>query len=167
LELVADQAFSSAAWEFPEGLVAHLQIQRRGFDHKDTEDPKLHDRLQKIQGSLLDHLLHGRMLTRLVDSALYGNEVSPGDVMSVLTARIFWGDANASPSALRQNLQVNYLRRLLQWVNSNEPQSVIQSAAFHEVMKIRDALQQQGQLAGAPAHKDWILYTIGRALDQK
>ncbi|HBJ87115.1 MAG TPA: hypothetical protein DDZ88_25300, partial [Verrucomicrobiales bacterium] len=75
-------AFAPDAFSAPPELYAHLQQQRRGFDHgSETEDPKLHDRLFRIQTGLLSHLLHSQTLQRLQDSALYGNEVSVDEVL--------------------------------------------------------------------------------------
>ena len=60
MKALAKYAFAADAWSAPEVLITHLQQQRRGFDFRsEGEDPKLHERVRKIQSGLLDHLLHG------------------------------------------------------------------------------------------------------------
>jgi hypothetical protein len=157
-------AFAPDAMAAPPELYAHLQQQRRGFDHGDeTEDPKLHDMVFRTQTSLLAHLLHSQTLQRLQDSALYGNEVSVDEVLSSLTTAICTGDDPAKPvSTMRQNLQLDYLTRLLAIAHTGSHFHATQSSALLQIERIK-ALT----FANSPAHQLAIKYRIRRALDEK
>ncbi|MDZ4286666.1 MAG: zinc-dependent metalloprotease, partial [Prosthecobacter sp.] len=169
LEALAKYAFAPDAWQLPADLASHLQQQRRGFDFdREDEDPRLHERVLKLHRALLDHLTHTDLQRRIVDSALYGNEVPLGEVMGTLTKAIFEGDAAATgPNTLRQNLQSEYLDRLLKIVNSSVYQPAAQGVAFGQIEQIR------GLIAGPAftnpqghAHAAFLAYKIRRGLDE-
>jgi hypothetical protein len=166
LALLAEHGFGPAAWQVPADLVAHLQTQRRGFDHDQPEDPRLHERVAKVQRGLLDHLLHSTVLTRLSDSAVYGNEFGVAELLSTLSAAIFKGDPENRPNTLRQSLQVIYLERLLAMVNSGQMVSATQAAALAEVLVLKQQLDQGLVLTGVPQHQALLQYKIRRALDE-
>jgi hypothetical protein len=164
LAALAKHAFAPDALSAPPELYAHLQQQRRGFDHGDeSEDPKLHDIAFRLQSSLLAHLLHPTTLQRLQDSSLYGNEVSVDEVLTALTTAICTGDDPAKPvSTMRQNLQLDYLTRLLSLAHSGSFSHATQSSALLQIESIK-ALP----FANTPAHQLAIKYRIRRALDEK
>jgi len=166
LAALGTYAFASAAWNVPADLVAHLQQQRRGFDFfTEDEAPKLHDRIALLQKSLLDHLTHVETQRRILDSALYGNEMPLAQVMASLTTSIFNGDPDIGPSSLRQALQSEYLDRLLKIVNSSSYLPAAQAVAFGEIESIRAKLLVAPFLA-TPAHASFLRYKIKRGLDE-
>lgn len=164
LAALAKYAFAPDALVAPPALYAHLQLQRRGFDHRDEgEDPKLHDRVFTIQRSLLDHLMHTRTQQRILDSTLYGNEVSLDEVMDTLTTAICTGDAADKPVTIaRQNLQLEYVNRLLSMISSSTPMPAAQSVALAQIERIKGLT-----FAKSPAHQLAIKYRIRRGLDEK
>jgi len=96
--------------------VAHLQLQRRGFDLRDiddNEDPKIHERVLSIQKEALDHLLHDHTLTRILDSSLYGNEYLLEEMMEDLHRGIMSGDPDKTANTFREALQLEYVQRLI------------------------------------------------------
>lgn len=166
LAALTKYAFAADAWNVPADLVAHLQQQRRGFDFM-TEDeaPKLHDRIATLQSSLLDQLTHVETQRRILDSALYGNEVPLTQVMSSLTSAIFTGDPATGPSSLRQGLQSQYVDRLLRVVNSGSYLPAAQAAAYGEIQTVKAQLATPAFQA-APAHAAFLAYKIKRGLDE-
>jgi hypothetical protein len=164
LQALAKHAFTPDTLAAPPELYAHLQQQRRGFDHGDeTEDPKLHDIVFRMQTSLLSHILHSLTLQRIQDSALYGNEVSVDEVLSTLTTAICTGDDPAKPvSTMRQNLQLDYLTRLLNIAHNSGYYHATQSSALLQIERIKNMT-----FANTPAHQLAIKYRIRRALDEK
>jgi hypothetical protein len=162
LDALAKYAFAPDAWDLPPDLAAHLQQQRRGFEFsKEDEAPKLHDRVALLHRSLLDQLTHVDTQRRIVDSALYGNEVPLGVVMETLTTAVFEGDPAAGPNTIRQNLQSEYVDRLLKIVNSGSYPPTAQSAAFSQVSRVK------AKLEAAPwPNKAYLLYKIRRGLDE-
>lgn len=164
LAALSKYAFAPDALAAPPELYAHLQVQRRGFDHSNTgEDPRLHERVFQIQRGLLDQLLHLNTLQRIEDSTLYGNQVPLDEVMDTLTTAICTGDDPAKPiSIARQNLQLDYLTRLLIIVHSGGHYHAVQSVALLQLERIK-ALP----FANTPAHALAIKYRIRRGLDEK
>lgn len=164
LAALAKYAFAPDALTAPPELYAHLQLQRRGFDHHDEgEDPKLHERVFNIQRGLLDQLLHPHTLERIEDSALYGNQLSLDEVMNTLTTSICTGDDPAKPvSIMRQNLQLDYLTRLLNIAHSGSYYHAVQSVALLQLERIKGLT-----FANSPAHQLAIKYRIRRGLDEK
>lgn len=164
LAALAKHAFSPEALSAPTALYAHLQVQRRGFDHRDEgEDPKLLDRVFTIQRVLLDQLLHSRTQERILNTTLYGNEVTLDEVMDSLTTAICTGDDPAKPvSVARQNLQLEYLTRLIYLSHSGSQMPAAQSVALAQIERIKGLA-----FANSPAHQLAIKYRIRRGLDEK
>ena len=164
LAALAKYAFAPDALAAPPELYAHLQLQRRGFDHRDDgEDPKLHERVFHIQRTLLDQLLHPHTLERIEDSTLYGNQLSLDEVLNTLTTAICTGDDPAKPvSIMRQNLQLDYLTRLLNIAHNGGFYHAVQSVALLQLERIKGLT-----FANSPAHQLAIKYRIRRGLDEK
>jgi hypothetical protein len=169
LEAINRHAFAPGALLPSADLIAHLQQQRRGFEFfKEDEAPKIHDRIGQVQKALLDHLLHLETQRRILDSRLYGNQVPLDQVMSKITAGIFSGDKESGPDTLRQNLQSDYLERLLRIVNNPAWPPAAQAAAYAEVESIQSLLDNLPAFkTGAAAHARFLRYKIRRSLDQR
>lgn len=169
MQALAKYGFGPEAWVAPEPLLAHLQQQRRGFDFRDNgEDPKLHERALKIQRSLLDQLMHPNTQHRILDSTLYGNGYVLGTMMGDLTAAIMKGEAaDAAISTQRQNLQLDYVDRLLNIVNGRAYQPAVQSVALVQLRAIQSQYQRNPVAEANQAHAQFVLYKIERGLDDK
>lgn len=170
MQALAKYAFGPEAWKTPEALLNHLQQQRRGFDFKDSgEDPKVHERILKLQRSLLDHLLHVNTQNRILDSALYGNGYPLPAVMNDLTRSIMTGEAEgAALSTMRQNLQLDYVERLLGMVKNRGYQSAVQSVALFELKALEKKLREAPAATEAnQPHLTHLLYKIEQGLDDK
>jgi len=167
LAALAKYAFAADAWDVPADLVAHLQQQRRGFEFsKEDEAPKLHDRIATLQRSLLDQLLHVETQRRILDSALYGNEVPLAKVMAALTTAIMDGDPATGPGSIRQALQSEYVDRLLRIVNTSAWLPAAQAVAFGEIASVQKRLTA-APVRATPAHAAFLAYKIKRGLDQE
>ncbi|MEC7986895.1 MAG: zinc-dependent metalloprotease [Myxococcota bacterium] len=114
LDMLAEYLFSPDATNYAEELLPYLQPQRRGFNFfGETEDPKIHSNTLGPQAYVLRHLLHPRVLQRLSDSALYGNEMTSFILLDRLTDAIFEDDRYGDVSDMRKNLQMHYVKRLV------------------------------------------------------
>jgi hypothetical protein len=114
MDLLGRHLFAPDAFATSHDVYNYLQIQRRGFNFfGSNEDPKIHDRVLTMQNNVLNHLLHENTMLRLTDSRTYGNEYSVADMVSDLTGTIFNADARGSVNSYRQNLQVDYVKRLI------------------------------------------------------
>jgi hypothetical protein len=91
-----------------------LQVERRSFDSfGNNVDPKPHARALAIQRSLLDHMMHPSVLSRLTDARRYGGQYPVATYMAELTSAIFDADRAGPVNTYRQNLQLEYVNRLI------------------------------------------------------
>ena len=163
-EIFAPNALAGSA-----DLYSHLRQQRRNFNFYGlTEDPKLHELMLAIHKSVLDHLLHPVVLRRITDSRQYGNQYLLVDVVEDLTNAIFSDDMPRSVNTYRQNLQLEYVNRLIAMVSGDTKAQfdyLSQSAALQNLRMIEDAVTDNpGIDVETRAHRSNILYTIERGL---
>jgi hypothetical protein len=166
---LSKNVFSPAAFSTPSDVYAYLQMQRRGFDFFGApEDPKIHDRVLTIQKGVLNQLLNPRVMTRVTDSRMYGNEYPLSEVMSDLTSAIFDADAAGNVNTFRQNLQMEYVNRLAAIITppTKTPYDYpSQSAALASLRSIQSKLAgKSGANAETMAHTRNVLFTIEKAL---
>ena len=161
----APDAFDSSA-----SLYDHLQPQRRDFDLMGkTEDPKLHERVLTIQQGVLNFLLDTVTLARISDTKLYGNEYGLAEVMGDLTHAIFAADSSADVSTFRQNLQIDYVKRLIVIIGIDGTSAydyLSQSAALSNLRAIEQLTQgRKGGTAETRAHANYVQFLIEKALE--
>ncbi len=114
LGVLGQIAFAPDAFAAGESLLSRLQVQRRGFDAFGRNiDPRPHSRALNTQRSLLNHLMHPNVLSRLTDSRRYGGDYPVSTYMRELTGVMFDADRATAVNTYRQNLQVEYLTRLI------------------------------------------------------
>ena len=127
-------------------LYNYMQHQRRGFNHYGkNEDPKAHDMILHMQKSVLNQLLHRNVLKRISDTSLYGNDYSLSAVMSDLTAAIFVN--NKESSSTSRNIQVEYVKRLIDIAGVNKPSpydNLAKAAALGQLNNILDNSSSMG-----------------------
>ena len=165
--LFAPNAFDAAApvWKY-------LQQQRRGFGFfSQTEDPKIHDRSLAMQRNVLAHVLHPAVMKRLTDSELYGNQYSVVAMTADLTDAVFAADWSSSVNGFRQNLQLDYVDRLIDIAGLGEKAAPgydrpSQSAALAQIQRIRQMLRSNpGVDAETKAHRAHLALKLDKALD--
>ena len=164
------KVFAPDAFAGSDDLYSHLRQQRRSFDfYGATEDPKPHELVLAVQKSVLDHLLHPVVLRRISDSRQYGNQYPLGDVVEDLTNAVFGDDMRSSVNTFRQNLQLEYVNRLVARVSGDAKANfdyLSQSTALHNLRQIERSLRSNpGVDTETQAHRANILYTIERGLD--
>ncbi len=164
------QVFAPNAFAGSADLYSHLRQQRRHFDFYGlTEDPKLHELTLAVHKAVLDHLLHPVVLRRISDSRQYGNQYRLGSVVEDLTNAIFSDDMPRSVNTYRQNLQLEYVNRLIAMVSGETKVQfdyLSQSTALDNLRQIESTLKgNRGVDRETRAHRANILYTIGRGLD--
>ena len=165
-----ENVFAPDAFGGSQDLFSHLRQQRRDFDfYGKTEDPKLHDMMLAIHKSILDHLMHPVVLRRITDSGEYGNEYALGDMFDDLTAAVFADDLSRSVNAYRQNLQLEYVNRLVAMVSGDSKAQFdypSQSIALHNLRQIERTLSgNPGYDAETRAHRAYIRHVIEQGLD--
>ena len=168
MALLAKYAFGKDAFQAENYLYKYLQSQRRGNDRPfEGEDPKIHDRILNIQKGILDHVLHPNTLQRIVDSKLYGNSYTLPSVMSNLSNAIFKDDINNTVNSQRQNLQTEYLKRLLTILSpSSGYANIIKANTLVQVSDIKRYASVATGDAETQAHKKYLLFLIQQALEK-
>jgi hypothetical protein len=165
--------FAANAFVISDKLIANLRQQRRGFDFSGTtEDPKIHNSILYIQRRTLDHLFHSRVITRITDSRLYGNQYTLTLMTDDLTAAIFDDDAKTDVTPQRQMLQANYVRRVISMFKDSGGvyDDHAQAIALAVLKQIREQLDQKAALkinAETKAHSSHLLLLIRDAIDPK
>jgi len=165
---LAEHLFAPAALAAPAQLYSHLQEQRRLWNFWDeTEDPKLHEWALALQRGVLEHFLHARVMTRITDSRLYGNEYGLAEVMEDLTDAIFAADLRGNVNTFRQNLQTEYVKRLIGIVSADEDYDHASKAmALYQIRGIERSLRRKrGGNTETQAHTQNLLYLIERLLE--
>lgn len=170
MQVLSSKIFAPSSFDAASGLYNYLQMQRRGFDHFSApEDPKIHARALAIHRSVLNHLMHPLTLTRITDSRLYGNEYPLTEFMTDLTAAMFEADARGNVNTFRQNLQLEYVNRLIAMIApaTKAPFDYpSQSAALANLRSIQRMIGGKGGVnAETTAHTRHILFAIEKALN--
>jgi hypothetical protein len=171
MNYIGEYVFAPDAWDVPNEIYNYLQQQRRGFNfYSSSEDPKIHARVLAMQQSVLDHLLHPNTVERITNTELYGNEYSLSSFMNDLTAAIFDADMQGNVNTFRQNLQIDYVKRLTS-VLSEEGQEaydyIVQSQVLYQLNEIKDELEDKSSgNQSTQAHTQHLLKLIDTTLDQ-
>jgi hypothetical protein len=169
MDALTQHVFAPNAFAVPADLAPFLAMQRRGFNHGGMpEEPQIHARALNIQRNILNHLLHPRVLTRMVDSRLYGNEYPVVEMMGDLTDAVFAADARGNVNTFRQNLQLEYVGRLATIATGQNTafDNVAQSAAMQNLRRVERMLAgKSGVNAETQAHTAHVLFQVRKALD--
>lgn len=149
-------------------LYNYLLAQRRGFDHfANSDDPKIHSRIEAFQKEALNHLLHPNVAERVIDSQMYGNTYSYDEFMADLTKSIFDADAKTSVNTIRQGLQIMYVQELVKRLDDKSGfTNPAKSVVLFELKKIDKMMAT----AVSPdnftkAHRDHVRQLIKEALE--
>jgi hypothetical protein len=108
------------------------------------------------------------VMQRLTDSRMYGNGYAVVDMLGDLTSATFAEDAKTNVNTFRQNLQIEYVGRLIGIAGFKGKSSydyLSQSAAVAQLKRIEAILRQPALAINAEtkAHRDHLLLRIGKA----
>lgn len=159
--------FAPDAFDGSHEVYNYLQIQRRGFNFfSATEDPKIHDQVLAMQSNVLAHLLHPVTMKRITDSRTYGNSYTVADVVGDLTNSVFEADAAGNVNTFRQNLQIEYVTRLIAVLESDPHDRIAKSSALYNLQNIRDMMDSKRNVnTETRAHAAHIRLAIDKALE--
>ncbi len=170
MNALAKYAFAPDAWNASNNLYNHLMKQRRGFSHfSRNEDPHIHERVLGMQRECLSQLLHANVLMRITDSQLYGNTYKLDEVMTDLTNAIFQADLKSSVNTFRQNIQVEYVEKL---ISMHDPKlrydHISMSMSMSELKRI-DGLMASGSSPDGltKAHREYLRTMIRKVMEAK
>jgi hypothetical protein len=168
MDALTKYAFAPNAFDAWNSTSNYLLAQRRGFDHfSENDDPNIHDRILGMQAECLNHLLHPNVLMRIVDSKMYGNTYTLDKVMTDLTNAIFQADAKTAVNTIRQNLQVEYVERLIKMIGEKSTHNNVVKGMVYAELKRISQLEATGVSPDAltKAHRAHIIQLIETALE--
>lgn len=160
--------FAPDAFDAPNELYNYLAIQRRGFNFRTPEDPKIHNQVLTYQKNVLNHLLHYNTLQRITDSELYGNEYKLSSFMTDLNNAIFKADIYGNVNSFRQNLQLEYTNMLIGILTGKQGDNYTNAAksmALYNLKNIKTIAGASGDVASI-AHKQHLRTIIDNALEE-
>ncbi|MEQ6119756.1 zinc-dependent metalloprotease [Reichenbachiella sp. MALMAid0571] len=168
MNALSEYIFSPDAYAVPSELYNYMALQRRGFNFfSGPEDPKLHARVLSSQKDILSHILHVNTLQRISDSELYGNKYSLSEYMADLNNAIFKADAYKSVNSFRQNLQIEYVKRLIGIIDAKSAYTnMAKSMALYNLKSIKKTASSAYGDTASKAHRQHIAFLIDKALDQ-
>ena len=160
--------FSPSAFAVPSDLYNYLALQRRGFNFfSGPEDPKIHAKVIGYQKGILSQLLHKNTLQRISDSELYGNEYRLGEYMSDLNNAIFKADTYKSVNSFRQNLQIEYVKRLIGIIGEKSTHTnMAKSMALYNLKAAKRTASVGSGNTSTKAHRQHLTFLIDKVLDE-
>jgi hypothetical protein len=165
---LSNYVFAPNAFDAPNDLYNFLAMQRRGFNFRSPEDPKIHNQILTYQKNVLNHILHYNTLQRISDSELYGNEYPLSTFMSDLNNVIFKADISGNINSFRQNLQIEYTNMLVSMLtgkgNTNYTNNA-KSMALYNLKNIRTMATASGDISSI-AHKQHLRTLIDNSLKE-
>ena len=138
VNILSEYYFNSDKLILPPDIASKMQRERRSFDfYGKTEDPKIHKMILRGQKKVLKHFTNSRVLKRLTDSSLYGNEYLPNELLKDLTLSIFKESRSRKLNGIDQNLQNYFLKRLIMIFRSGNFDSPSIAASLASLEKIK------------------------------
>lgn len=168
MSALAKNVFGPDAFSFSPELIAHLQMQRRGFDFFDldaNEDPKIHDSVLDIQKEVLDQILHKNTLARILDTSLYGNTYTLTEVMTDIDSAIMAGDPDDTANSFRAALQIEYIERLIKISGLKEDSKYPSAAQSMAVSLLEKHANDEIPPLSPISHKRHLVRLIDNALN--
>ncbi len=162
--------FSKDAFKSPKELNNYLARQRRGFNFfGGPEDPKIHATILRFQRNVLNHILHPNTLQRISDSEKYGNTYDLSEFMTALNKGIFSADIYGNVNTTRQNLQLEYVNKLVGMVSGKAKSSYTNAARSMALYNLRTINQMVSNSSGntsSRAHKYHIKTLINNTMKE-
>jgi hypothetical protein len=168
MNALSKYAFAPNAFEKAEALYPYLQQQRRGFSTPyGGEDPKIHERVLSIQRMVLGQLLNRNVLNRMVNSSLYGNKYDLATYFKDLSDAVFEADKNKPVNSFRQNLQVEYVNRLIRVAKDRAASSQIRAQVFSQLNKILNEMKtSKSSGLSTNTHREYVIHIIQKHFDE-
>jgi len=167
MSLITSKLLSNDAFIFDENILKYLQYEKRAAyssSERGNEDPQLHEVVLGLQGRVLAHILHPRVMTRLVDSSQYGNTYLPNEVLDDLQEGIFV--AKEVPTTFKMNLQSNYVDGLIKGLTDSDYDEISRSAIYNSLIKIETFTKRLYGTDELKNHLKFLNWKINKALEE-
>jgi hypothetical protein len=165
MQVIQDYGFSDKIL-LDKQFYSYLQNQRRGFQV--SSDPNILQMISSSQNRLLSHLLHRTVLQRISNTTLYGNSYDLTEYMIDLRNSIFQDDINTNISITRQNLQLNYIHKLLNIIDPKSKfDNISKSSAYYNMNWIKSNLDINSGDLSTKQHKQYLVFLIESIQEKK
>ena len=164
MKTLNEYLFANDAFKFNPDILKLLQSEKRAASYGNSDDdPKIHDRVLRMQMGALSFILHPRVMKRLTDSSQYGNEYLPDEVLQDIFEGIFV--AREIPNTFKMNLQSAYVDGLIGAMSDERYDEISRSAIFNSLLKIRNYSNSSYGNKMVKGHFDYLNWKINNALD--
>ena len=164
MKTLNEYLFANDAFKFSPDILKLLQSEKRAASYGNSDDdPKIHDRVLRMQMGALSFILHPRVMKRLTDSSQYGNEYLPDEVLQDIFEGIFV--AREIPNTFKMNLQSAYVDGLIGAMSDERYDEISRSAIFNSLLKIRNYSNSSYGNKMVKGHFDYLNWKINNALD--
>ena len=179
MNLINEQFLANNIWSFDPKILKNLQREKRAagsYSRDSNEDPRLHEMVLDMQSDVLGLILHPTVMTRLVDSSVYGNQYMPSEVLGDLLTGIFV--KNESPDSFKRNLQSKFVDALLAGMmptnrsgsgrgsSSPEYDEIAKAAIFDSLRKVQKFTRGPIRDAETKKHYAFLNWKVSQFLDQ-
>ena len=163
MKALNEHLFANDAFVFSPEILKLLQSEKRAASYGNSDDdPKIHDRVLRMQTSALSFILHPRVMKRLTNSSRYGNEYLPNEVLQDIFDGIFV--AREIPNTFKMNLQSAYVDGLINAMSDERYDEISRSAIFNSLLKIRNYSNSSYGNKMVKGHFDYLNWKINSAL---
>ena len=164
MKALNEHLFANDAFVFNPDILKILQSEKRAASYGNSDDdPKVHDRVLRMQLSSLSFILHPRVMKRLTNSSKYGNEYLPYEVLQDIFDGIFV--AREIPNTFKMNLQSAYVDGLIEAMSDERYDEISRSAIFNSLQRIRNYSNSSYGNKMVKGHFDYLNWKINNALD--
>ena len=164
MKALNEHLFANDAFVFNPDILKILQSEKRAASYGNSDDdPKVHDRVLRMQLSSLSFILHPRVMKRLTNSSKYGNEYLPNEVLQDIFDGIFV--AREIPNTFKMNLQSAYVDGLIEAMSDERYDEISRSAIFNSLQRIRNYSNSSYGNKMVKGHFDYLNWKINNALD--
>ena len=164
MEVLNTELFANDAFTFDPEILKLLQSEKRAASYGNSDnDPKIHDLVLRMQMSSLSFILHPRVMKRLTDSAQYGNEYLPNEVLEDIFNGIFV--PREIPGTFKMNLQSAYVDGLIAAMDDGSYDEISRAAIFSSLNKIKNFTNSAYGNDMVKGHFDYLNWKINDALD--
>ena len=164
MKALNEHLFANDAFVFNPDILKILQSEKRAASYGNSDDdPKVHDRVLRMQLSSLSFILHPRVMKRLTNSSKYGNEYLPNEVLQDIFDGIFV--AREIPNTFKMNLQSAYVDGLIEAMSDERYDEISRSAIFNSLKRIKNYSNSSYGDKMVKGHFDYLNWKINNALD--
>ena len=164
MNLISTKLLSNNAFTFDPEILKYLQSEKRAAysPSRGNEDPQLHDLVLEMQERVLAHILHPRVMQRLVDSAQYGNTYMPQEVLDDLFNAIFV--QREEVNTFKMNLQSKYTDGLIDALADDSYDEISRSAIYSSLNEIEKFSSRPYGDDSYKNHLKFINWKVNKAL---